>query len=180
MLGFILRSTKDFKKSSTKIILFNLYVRNTLEYCSIVWNPFYQTHKNRLERVQKKMLRTLCYKDNLNYNYNNLLKHYKISSLSTRRNVLDLCFLNKIINGDIDCPDLVQKIRLAVPRNPLRTSSSKPTFISKTPRTNLGLNAPLNRILQLYNLISNGKEELDVFKFSRNIFKKKLKCIFEN
>lgn len=35
-------------------VLFHPYVRSKLEYCSLIWNPFYQIHADNLENVQPR------------------------------------------------------------------------------------------------------------------------------
>jgi hypothetical protein len=50
MLGFVIRNCKELKPS-TKILLYNAYVRSTLDYCSPVWSPHYEVHTKRLEGV---------------------------------------------------------------------------------------------------------------------------------
>ena len=83
-----MRNRKEFKKSKTKIILCNSMVRNKLENCANVWNPFYQIHIDKIERVQDIFFKYLNYKDNgINENkrYKDMLKFYKTLSLSSRR-----------------------------------------------------------------------------------------------
>ncbi|KAF9824369.1 hypothetical protein SFRURICE_002031 [Spodoptera frugiperda] len=59
-LGFVLRSSKDFKNPSTTLLLYNSYVRSQLEYCSTVWSPSYQIHITRIEKIQRKVVRHLA------------------------------------------------------------------------------------------------------------------------
>lgn len=178
LLGFIIRNTKEFKKSSTKLTLFNSLIRSRLEYCSVAWNPYYQVHKSRIERVQKKFLRHVAYKENILKeinNYNDLLKRYKTLSLSNRREMMDLCFLHKIINGDIDCPNLLNRIRLSIPKQNARSLiKSKQTFRARICKSNLGSAAPLNRIVISYNNVFR-KANLDIFQHSASLFKNKIK-----
>ncbi|KAA5593060.1 hypothetical protein F3G61_30925, partial [Pseudomonas aeruginosa] len=61
-LSFVLRNGKEFKKVSTTLLLYNSYVRSKLDYCSSVWCPTYKTHINRIERIQKKLLRHMSYR----------------------------------------------------------------------------------------------------------------------
>lgn len=55
-LGFLLRITKVFKNTATKITLYNSSMRSGLEYCNVVWNPYYGVYVKRIERVQKRFL----------------------------------------------------------------------------------------------------------------------------
>lgn len=50
MLSFIYRNSKTMVSYTH---FFN-YVRSILEYCSIIWNPFYRVHTIRIERIHKR------------------------------------------------------------------------------------------------------------------------------
>uniref|UniRef100_A0A8D8YU09 Reverse transcriptase domain-containing protein n=1 Tax=Cacopsylla melanoneura TaxID=428564 RepID=A0A8D8YU09_9HEMI len=62
MLGFISRSTKDFPDFLSFKILYCSLVRGVLEFASCIWNPSYNFHSGRIERIQHKALRTLSFK----------------------------------------------------------------------------------------------------------------------
>ncbi|XP_061379603.1 uncharacterized protein LOC133319395 [Danaus plexippus] len=175
VLGFIIRITKEFKKSSTKIALFNSLIRSKLEYCSVVWNPQYQTHRDRIERVQKKFLRHLAYKDKVlrqNDRYEDLLNLYHTPSLCNRRKLIDLCFLHRIVKGDLDSANLLERVGLAIPKYNSRSHiRNKHTFRERFARTNIGRNAPINRMILTYNNVFKGAG-LDIFKHSLLPFKR--------
>ncbi len=59
MLGFIFRCGKYFVSQYSMRILYSSLVRNRLEYCSTVWNPFYNNAIDQIERVQKKVHQTV-------------------------------------------------------------------------------------------------------------------------
>jgi len=44
MLGFVVRSTRDFTNTDCIKTLYISLVRSILEYCSVVWTPFYDVH----------------------------------------------------------------------------------------------------------------------------------------
>ena len=54
MFGFIKRWSKEFGDTYTLKVLYTTYVRSKLEYACCVWQPFYTTHVNRIERIQEK------------------------------------------------------------------------------------------------------------------------------
>ena len=63
-LGFVLRSSADFKHTSTVMTGTTedkTLVRCQLEHCSVVWNPLYVVHANGIERIQRKFLYHLSY-----------------------------------------------------------------------------------------------------------------------
>ena len=60
-----------------------------------------------------------------NYDYPSLCAMFNLQSLQSRRKVSDLCFFNKILTNNINCPYIVGEISLNVPSRVLRY---KPTF----------------------------------------------------
>ena len=41
MLGFVVRNTREFQSIECILLLYYSFVRSVLEYCSIIWNPYY-------------------------------------------------------------------------------------------------------------------------------------------
>ena len=80
--------------------LYKTYVRPLLEYCSVVWCPFYAKDIDSLEKVQRRFTRILP--DHRDLPYRDRLGHYKLMSLYARRLLLDLTCVYKIIHGYID------------------------------------------------------------------------------
>ncbi|CAH2084629.1 unnamed protein product [Euphydryas editha] len=129
-LGFIIRNTKSFLKTETKVFLFNSLVRSLLEYCCVVWRPHYAVHSLRIERLQKRLLYHVAHSAGVAKRikgYATRLDYFKIKTLESRRKILDLLLLSKILNGCINCPDLLSKFKLRVParypRNPINLLS---------------------------------------------------------
>ena len=65
-------------------------VRSVLEYASVVWNPNFEIHSNRIESVQKQFLlfdlRKIGWVRGQNLpSYNSRLKLIKLESLKNRR-----------------------------------------------------------------------------------------------
>jgi len=99
------------------------------------------------------------------HNYDHLLADLNLMTLANRRIYLSLSFLHKILNGVIDCPELLERIRLHVPARPLRF---KPLFHLEQHRTLYGTYKPLNRVCALANDFS---DRVDFFSTSLNSFK---------
>ncbi|RVE45371.1 hypothetical protein evm_010000 [Chilo suppressalis] len=99
-LGLILRLGKPFARGSTLKILYNAYVRSILEFGSVVWSPQYAVHKDRIERVQRKFIKSLDYRVGFYYNdYEESAKRHEVQSLVCRRHVTAtgyLCYLRSI------------------------------------------------------------------------------------
>lgn len=86
MLGFIFRCGKYFAKQSTMLTLYKSLVRSNLEYCSVIWNPFYGNSKDQIERVQRKFTRFFYFKFKMvKPEYNVRLEYLNIHSLESRR-----------------------------------------------------------------------------------------------
>lgn len=61
MLGFI-KNTFDFTDLNVLRILYFSLVRSHLEYCCIIWSPFFQIYIAKIESVQRKFLRYIAFK----------------------------------------------------------------------------------------------------------------------
>lgn len=118
-LGFIMRLSKCFTQAKTLKILFCTFVRGNLEYASQIWNPLYHKYIDRVENIQKRFLKFLCYHQKVPYessNYFQLCKKFHLLPLSNRREIADFILLLKIINStDIDSPELLAKFYHNVP-----------------------------------------------------------------
>ena len=168
LLGFVIRNTKYFSTQATKMVYCSL-VRSVLEYCSVVWSPFFQIHSDSLEAVQHKFLRVCAFRNNdriVNHDYSNMEKHLNLVPLSIRRDLLGLLFLFKIINGSIDSPALLSRISLNVPYyHGLRYQS---TFNIPFHRTAYGPNGPVNRYLSILNIHNIDTFNVKLVTFKRN------------
>ncbi len=166
MLGFIFRACSDFNVLSLKI-LYCSFVRSVLEYASILWDPIYDVHQTALERIQKKFLRSIAYRLGFRYGeytYDQILEYLNMATLSDRRYKLCLLFLNKLITGKIDCPDMLSLLSLKVPSYFTREPE---TFFIPNNRTNYALVKPINHLRR----IANNFDEHDLFDFNFVRFK---------
>ena len=156
MLGFVIRNASGFRRSKTKMILYNCHIRSILEYCSTVWRPHYATHKLRLERIQKRFLWHLAYSCGVaktKPSYVTRLSYFKVSSLEKRRNIIDSTFLIKILRNKIDCPQLLEKIKFRAPARYPRVPITP--FYPPPRRTVLGANSTIPRLCKLLNSCSD-------------------------
>lgn len=151
MLGFIKRSTKDFTDTKALTIVYNCLVRSVLEYCSVIWSPFYRCHVARLERVQGKFVKYLLSK--LRFPYGNVSHETRLllcgfQSLEIRRRGAFLLFLYKLLRGTISCDSL---LRLVSFNTTLRVTRGRPLFRVQTHRTNYGTQTFVDRLMWHYN-----------------------------
>lgn len=174
MLGFVIRNVSCFRRNKTKILLYNCLVRSSLEYCSTVWRPHYATHTLRLERVQKRFLWHLAFSSGVarkKRSYKEKLLLFKMITLQKRRDLLDSTFLFKILRSQIDCPQLLAKLKIRVPTKCPRAPITPlcPPFR----RTVLGANSPISRLCTLLNSCS---DLVDVHFDSLTRFRRSIMC----
>lgn len=171
VLGFIKRRAKEF---SDPYIINRLYVslvRPILEYGSIIWDPYYNLNCIYIESVQKQFL-LFCLRG-LGWNYTNLpsytsrLALIKLPTLKSRRTMLNISFMVKLLNGYICCEFLVNSVKINVPcRN---TRHYIPFFVPLC-RSNYTISNPFTRICRQYNDLSDFVD----FSLSLNIIKNKI------
>jgi hypothetical protein len=166
MLGFTLRISKPFKNPHSIIILFNCFIRNHLEFASVIWNPHYKSHIGRIESIQKKLLKVLTYRCNVGrLNYSSACVKFNLPPLEARRDYLDVLFIFKILNNFIDSISLLSCVHFRVPRGSSR--STVPFFIDFS-RTNYIKYSYFRRVLHFYNLYLS---HIDIFNCSLHSFK---------
>ena len=117
MFGFMKGILKPINDPFVFLSLYLTLIRSRLEYCSFIWSPQCQTMKDKIERVQRKFVKFLSFQCHLSadLSYNERLQHFKMVTLESRRDMLDLRILNKMLNNKIDCPDLLNSIDFRVP-----------------------------------------------------------------
>ena len=144
-LGFIMRTCRSFDNVRAMKTLYFAFVVSRLEYASIIWYPIYQTHSQRIERIQRRFLKFLSYKEDgtypeINIDYGILLDRHGFVSLRDRRVKCSGLFAVNLINYKIDCADLLAKINFYVPRQSSRSTKS---FAVPVARTNALRSAPM-------------------------------------
>lgn len=164
-LGFIMRSSRDFKRAKTFKILYCTFVRSILEYASQVWNPRYNKYIKIIESIQIKFIKYLCYKLRIPYssdNYINICKQFHILPLTIRREIADLVYLFKLLNNKIDCPDLLNKIKINIP---YKTTRFNNLLYVPLVATNYRQNSYLWRVSDSFNKVSK-RLDIDLFSTS--------------
>jgi hypothetical protein len=134
----------------------------------------YSIHISSLERVQRKFLKNGVYILTGSYpprGYPNdlFLGQLGMSSLLSRRAEHSVVFLLKLIQGLVDCSDLLSQVTFKVNRSACRT---KKTFFLPTRRTNTGLSSPVVRMMINYQ---NIEDMVDIFCCGIDVIKR---CYF--
>ena len=152
-LGFLFRTCKFFQHTITFKTLFYALIRSKLEYCSVVWFPFYNVNINRIESVQRLFLKYLSFMQTgvfpiRGVDYDILLSKFDFCSLQTRRLIINVKLLFDILNNKVDCAFLLGEISILTPRLNARQSLM---FYCDTPSTNLLIKSPIYNICTTYN-----------------------------
>ncbi|KAL1446919.1 hypothetical protein WDU94_002705 [Cyamophila willieti] len=159
MLGFFVRSTRDFPDTLSFKTLYCSLVRNTLEFASCIWNPAYSYHSARIEQIQHRALKTLGWKSrSSDLSDISLQQSFNLLPLSVRREMFDMITLFNILHSNIDTPDLLSSININVPGyvTTRQTLPFRPPFV----RTNYLQNSPLIRFQRSANMV---RDHLDFF-----------------
>jgi len=169
-LGFVLRSSRDFSDIRILKTLYCAFVLPLLEFSYIVWSPYQGFLKTALQRVQNKFLRAVGVR--LGYTYrevplSTISGILGILPLEDRRELQDMLFIHKLINAQIDCPDLLGQIDFRT----TRLTRSRELFMRKHYGTNYLCQSPMPRAQSLVNSLP---DSLDIFCTSPAVFKKRL------
>ena len=156
-------------------------VRSVLEYCSVVWGGAAKTHMDRIERVQHKFLMWLAvhtFGAPQNLDYNRLLLHFSLCSLSARRTQHDLTFLARLFKHKIDSPFLRSCFGLAVPPRHTRQLALFAVPFARVETIKMGafcrLPREMNLFLQSFNYVdlfvdTLGSTRSYIFSYTRTL-----------
>jgi len=169
MYGFVIRNSKYFNDIGCIRKLYVSYVRSILEYCSIIWSPYYINHSYHIEKVQNKFLRYIYYKKNGIYQLHipkeDVMKTYNLKSLEDRRKAASIIFLYKLIHNLINDSVLLAHLNFHVPT--YRTRNPVSFYVDNT-RTNYYSNSPIIVMCKNYDQV---RDEIDIFDMNYSGFK---------
>lgn len=166
VLGLIARVSRNAFSPETLKCLYVTLVRPILEYGSPIWAPHQIGHCCSLNHVEKRFLRLMGVRDGQNYldvDVREVADHYGLVSLTSRRIALDLFFLFKIVNGLVDCPELLQLIDIHVPHRTRLTQ----TFAKHHYSTAYEYHSTVPRLMRLGN-----DSQLEIFGQSFALFRR--------
>ncbi|KAG8316280.1 hypothetical protein J6590_055023 [Homalodisca vitripennis] len=113
------------------------------------------TPKHILEALQRRFLRLIGVRLGFAYldvSVEELSSNLNLSPLALRRDVADVVLLWKIVNGRMNCPDLLAEIDLRVPAN----TRSRDLLGRRYHSTNFDFNSPFARFIRLGNQVASG------------------------
>jgi len=151
MLGFVIRTSKEFRLSSSLKALYCSLVRPILEYSSILWDPFTAADSSCIERVQRRFCSSASFILQIPHpphDYRPVMNKLGLLSLADRRVDANLVFLHKLIDGRVDAPSLLSLIYFKVPSRLIRSNSP---FVVPFHSTNYGRNNPIHRMMRICN-----------------------------
>ncbi|XP_044751866.1 uncharacterized protein LOC123320016 [Coccinella septempunctata] len=136
------------------------YVISKLEYASLIWFPIYNCHLVPLERIHRKFFKYVTFRSTGRFpergaDLSIIMSEMRISSLLARREEQCARFAQRLLNYRIDCPYLLSKMSLNVPRLVTR---SREVFYLPTARTNIFERCPVYSICR-----SADRLELNMF-----------------
>ncbi|XP_044766304.1 uncharacterized protein LOC123322423 [Coccinella septempunctata] len=147
-LGFVLRATGEFEDLSILRRLYFTYVISKLEYANLIWFPIYNCHLVPLERIHRKFFKYIIFRRTGRFpergaDLSDIMVEMRIPSLLARREEQCARFAQRLLTYRIDCPYLLSKIMLNIPRLVSRSTS---TFYLPTARTNMFERCPIYSI----------------------------------
>ena len=147
-------------------------VRSILEYGSVIWAGAAETHTVRIYRIQHKFLIWLLSYTNSGHSrsleYSDLLNHFQISSLASRRVQHDLLFIRNVVNSRIDSDILLQNFSLHAPTRSICTQ--RLVYVPR-PRVNTVKRGLFIRVPNLVNSFLGSVPEADFFADDFSTFK---------
>ena len=102
-LGFLRRNIKT-RDQALKEKAYNTIVGPTVEYCSTVWDPYYKTQADTIEKVQRRAARWVTGRFHNTSHVSDMLQHLGWRDLNQRSVDSRLCMLYKIRQGLVDIP----------------------------------------------------------------------------
>lgn len=177
-LGLIKRFAIEFCDIFITKCLHVGLVRPLLETSSLIWSSLLVSNVNRIESVQKQfllfVLRNLNWSNRFNLPpYTSRLNLIDLDTLENRRRLLNAMWILKILTGVVDCPFVLRKLSIIVPRKRLRNHQFiQPNFDRRV----FIFNQPLNNVINDFNLVY---AVID-FNLSLDLNKKKIRDFLRN
>lgn len=171
-LGFVRRVCTSFKDIDCIKVLYFTFVRSILEYACSIWSPCYTINIERIESIQYKFIKFLCFKGYKHFGtYAEACNYFRLDTLELRRRQYDVILLKDILSGNIDCNLLLEKINFQTPSFRTRHSA---LFCVPRVSTNYAQNSVMCRLARTYNKYYS---TLDLFFMSKNVLKNEIKKI---
>lgn len=155
-LGFVKRFCYDIADTQTLKQLYYALVQSHLDYCSVVWLPFHDIHRKKIESIQKQftMFALKEYPSVANNfhirSYQQRLNDLNMISLQRRRLNASLIMIYDILNGHTNCPSIREEVEI---NSNLRSLRRREYVKINDKRMKLSLAAPLPQMCKFANLV---------------------------
>jgi hypothetical protein len=151
MMGLIKRTVGYHAPVKVKLQLYTTLVRSNLEYCTQAWNGLSIKNRIKLERVQRAATRYILGFPSIGYSER--IVKLNLLPLSFRRDIMDLNFFYKCLNG-LNHVDVTYFVRFTSDSTVITRNSRDPNLL-KVPlcRTNIYKNSYFNRISYSWNTL---------------------------
>lgn len=100
-----------------------------------------------------------------------LLDRFSLLSLESVRQYNSCLFVFKLVNGLVDCPELLLQLNFSVPRSNSRAENNNCFYLPKA-RTNIMVKSPMFTVCKDYNSVDT---HLEIYSSKISIFKTDLK-----
>ena len=155
MLGLLRRTCPLLTNCDGRRTLYLSLVKSKLSYASAVWSPYHSNNKVKLEKIQRRATRWILNLKKGDTMYKERLLTLNLVPLAYAREIKDLTFFYKLVNGfyDLDILNYVSFVSHGRTRN-----CGIPSLILNTPscRTNTFQSSFFNRIVPLRNRVCKG------------------------
>ena len=163
---YVKACTKDIKQ----LAYFSL-VRPSLEYCSVVWDPYTQELSSKLEAVQRRAARFVLNNYEQLSSVTSMLQELDWQTLTIRRKITRLAVFQKACQGDLA---ILVKTLLHPVKRPTRHSHTK-SFITISTSSDIYKYAYLPRTVTEWNQLPQSLIDIT----DNKAFKEQLKQHFK-
>ena len=133
-LGFIKRNLKGCPEELKRLAYVSL-VRSSMEYASVIWDPYEGVDEGRLEKVQRRAVRWIKNDYNWKHSVTDMMAQLKLEPLDFRRRINRLTFMYKIVNSKVAVqPERINLIYKTRPHRGLTTEKQFRHLDPKTPQ----------------------------------------------
>ena len=180
MLGFVKRICYDFRDPMALTSIYNAHVRSHMEYASVIWNPIYGVHSDKIESVQKQFI-IYALRRSVKRDAEYRLPPYPVrcstlglESLARRRSNSCIFFVFDVLSKFIDAPQL-HEVFNSIMNVPAHSYGFRVMNIFRNifHRTNYGSSETVYSATRLFNKVSH----LYVDGISRGTFRTQVRAL---
>ena len=131
-LGFIKRNLKGCPQELKRLAYLSL-VRSSMEYASVIWDPYEDCDEFLLERTQRKATRWITGNYDSRSSVTHMMHELKLRPLAERRRINRLVFMYKILNEHVAVPK--DRVDLVLNPRPPRLGKTENQIKHLAPKT---------------------------------------------